>query len=250
MNQQINLAIVDDHLLFQELLVSQLSKKKNIKVVFVASNGQQLLQKLATQTVDIVLLDIEMPFLNGRETLACLQHDFPKIKTIMLSMHEEPSVVSSLIKDGANAYLKKNCTYKELIDAVFDVSEKGYHHNEVISTLFFNTLNNHSNTIKTILKNKLSIRDEIILTLICDGKKSVEIAELLYLSKKSIDTLRTDLLKRLGATNSANLVTKCILLGLYKPRTEEEMKAFEVALRAKLSDLKIKNNKRNKTLIN
>jgi hypothetical protein len=54
----------------------------------------------------------------------------------------------------------------------------------------------------------------------------------------------------LGATNSANLVTKCILLGLYKPRTEEEMKAFEVALRAKLSDLKIKNNKRNKTLIN
>ncbi|MEO0038263.1 MAG: hypothetical protein RIQ59_1474 [Bacteroidota bacterium] len=241
MNQQINnikkvpirIALVEDHTIVRQALANLLAKNDRIAITIEAENGQDFLNQLATNNVDVVLLDYEMPILDGRNTLAILQRDYPSVKSILLSMFEDPWIVASLISEGANSYLKKNCSYDELIQAIIDVFENGAHHNELVTNSLVQTKIENNKKDENITKYKLGVRDEIILTLICDGKKSEEIAELLFLSKKSIDALRIDLLKRLGATNTANLVTKCMLLGLYKPRTEEEIKAFEVALRSK-----------------
>ena len=156
-------------------------------------------------------------------------------------MFEDPWIIASLISEGAKSYLKKNCTYNELIHAVIDVFENGTHYNELVTNSLIQTNIESHLKKERINQYDLISRDEIILTLICDGKTSAEIADLLFLSKKSIDAIRTDLLKRFGATNSANLVSKCMLLGLYKPRSEEEIKAFEVALKANRLEFNKKN---------
>lgn len=236
----IRIALVEDHTIVRQALANLLAKNDRIAITIEAENGQDFLNQLATNNVDVVLLDYEMPILDGRNTLAILQRDYPSVKSILLSMFEDPWIVASLISEGANSYLKKNCSYDELIKAIIDVFENGAHHNELVTNSLVQTKIENNKKDENITKYKLGVRDEIILTLICDGKKSEEIAELLFLSKKSIDALRIDLLKRLGATNTANLVTKCMLLGLYKPRTEEEIKAFEVALRSKRITLRKK----------
>jgi DNA-binding NarL/FixJ family response regulator len=221
-----------------------LAKNKRFEIIIEAENGQDFLGQLAQKEVDVVLLDYEMPLLDGRSTLAILQKDYPAVKPIMLSMFEDPWIIASLMSEGAKSYLKKNCTYNELINAIIDVFENDTHYNELVTSSLIQTNIESKYNKETIHKYEMISRDEIILTLICDGKTSIEIADLLYLSKKSIDSIRTDLLKRFGATNSANLVTKSMLLGLYKPRSEEEIKAFEMALKANRLDFNKKNSKK------
>ena len=243
-NAPIRIAVVEDHTIVREALANMLAKNKRFEIIIEAENGQDFLDQLAQKEVDVVLLDYEMPLLDGRSTLAILQKDYPAVKPIMLSMFEDPWIIASLMSEGAKSYLKKNCTYNELINAIIDVFENDTHYNELVTSSLIQTNIASKYNKETIHKYEMISRDEIILTLICDGKTSIEIADLLYLSKKSIDSIRTDLLKRFGATNSANLVTKSMLLGLYKPRSEEEIKAFEMALKANRLDFNKKNSKK------
>lgn len=240
----IRIAVVEDHTIVREALANMLAKNKRFEIIIEAENGQDFLGQLAQKEVDVVLLDYEMPLLDGRSTLAILQKDYPAVKPIMLSMFEDPWIIASLMSEGAKSYLKKNCTYNELINAIIDVFENDTHYNELVTSSLIQTNIESKYNKETIHKYEMISRDEIILTLICDGKTSIEIADLLYLSKKSIDSIRTDLLKRFGAANSANLVTKSMLLGLYKPRSEEEIKAFEMALKANRLDFNKKNSKK------
>lgn len=240
-NAPIRIAVVEDHTIVRQALANMLAKNKRFDIIIEAENGQDFLDKLAQKEVDVVLLDYEMPFLDGRSTLAILQQKYPAVQSIMLSMFEDPWIIATLISEGAKSYLKKNCTYNELIHAVIDVFENGTHYNELVTNSLIQTNIESHLKKERINQYDLISRDEIILTLICDGKTSAEIADLLFLSKKSIDAIRTDLLKRFGATNSANLVSKCMLLGLYKPRSEEEIKAFEVALKANRLEFNKKN---------
>jgi DNA-binding NarL/FixJ family response regulator len=249
-NIPIRIAVVEDHTIVRQALANMLAKNKRLEIIIEAENGQDFLDQLAQKEVDVVLLDYEMPLLDGRSTLTILQRDFPAVRSIMLSMFDDPWIIASLISEGAKSYLKKNCTYNELIHAVIDVFEKGSHHNELVTNSLIQTNIESNQKKEAINQYELISRDEIILTLICDGKTSVEIADLLFLSKKSIDAIRTDLLKRFGATNSANLVSKCMLLGLYKPRSEEEIKAFEVALKANRLEFNRKNTKEKNSLKN
>ena len=231
-NALIRIAVVEDHTIVRQALANMLAKNKRFDIIIEAENGQDFLDQLAQKEVDVVLLDYEMPLLDGRSTLAILQQKYPAVQSIMLSMFDDPWIIASLISEGAKSYLKKNCTYNELIHAVIDVFENGTHYNELVTNSLIQTNIEPNQKNETINQYDLISRDEIILTLICDGKTSIEIADLLFLSKKSIDAIRTDLLKRFGAANSANLVAKCMILGLYKPRSEDEIKAFEIALRA------------------
>lgn len=230
-NAPIRIAIVEDHTIVRKGLAEILAKNERIEVIIEAENGQEFLEQLVKKPIDIVLLDFEMPQLNGRSTLEILQRDYPTVRSIMLSMHEDPWIVSSLIGEGANGFLKKDCSYEELIDALLNVHEKGAYHNELVTSSLIKT------NIKTSTKENnphallLSEREENILTQICNGKKSEEIAELMFLSKKSIDGIRTDLMRRFGATNSANLVNRCMQLGLFKLRSDEEVKQSELDLK-------------------
>lgn len=219
----VRVAVVEDHLIVRQALVMMLKKEPQVTVVFHAENGKEFLEQLPNHEIDVVLLDLDLPIMDGRETLAVLQRDFPEVKTIILSMHEDPWMVSELINEGAKSFLKKNCSFDELVDALFNVKFKGNHTTEIVEQAMFANYEEKQRYTSSVQQFNLTSRDQLILKQICDGKTSQQIADRVNLSKKSIDATRSDLLKQIGAKNPTEFVRKCILLGLYKVRTDDQI---------------------------
>lgn len=234
----VRIAIVEDHTVMRQALVLMLKKEPQVVVVFNAANGEEFLEKLPNHDIDIVLLDLDMPVMDGRETLKVLKRDYPNVKSIILSMHDDPWIVTELIREGARSFLKKNCSFDELVDALFDVKFKGTHTTEVVEQALFSEHEFRIKKEESIIRLKLSARNQLILKLICDGKTSEQIAEKMNLSKKSIDAIRADLLKLIGAKNPIELVRKSILLGLYKARTDSQILEEEILEKLEKSERK------------
>lgn len=222
-NHIVRVAVVEDHTLVRQTLVYTLKKEPQVVVAFHAANGLDFIELLPKHEIDVVLLDLDMPVMDGRETLKLLRRDYPEVKVIMLSMHEDPWIVHELLNEGAKSYLKKDCSFDEMIDALFDVKFKGNHSNALVEEAMFGKIEKSINYSENSLRFKLSSRHLFVLKMICDGKTSELIAERLHLSKKSIDAIRADLLKSIGAKNPTELLRKSILLGLYKARTDEQI---------------------------
>lgn len=223
-NHTVRVAVVEDHTVVRQALVFMLKKEPQVIVAFHAENGKEFLNQLPNHEVDVVLLDLDLPVMDGRETLQRLQLDFPQVKAIMLSMHEDPWIVSELINEGAKSFLKKNCSFDELIDALFDVKFKGSHSTELVEQAMFSKNEERLRGESNVLRYELNSREQLVLKQICDGKTSEQIADRMNLSKKSIDAIRSALLKRIGAKNSTELTRKSMLLGLYKARTDEQIR--------------------------
>lgn len=223
-NHTVCVAVVEDHTIVRQALVFMLKKEPQVIVAFHAENGREFLDQLPNHEVDVVLLDLDLPVMDGRETLQRLQLDFPQVKAIMLSMHEDPWIVSELIHEGAKSFLKKNCSFDELIDALFDVKFKGSHSTELVEQAMFSKNEERLRGESSVLRYELNSREQLVLKQICDGKTSEQIADRMNLSKKSIDAIRSALLKRIGAKNSTELTRKSMLRGLYKARTDEQIR--------------------------
>ncbi len=227
-DQIIRVAVVEDHTVVRQALVMLLKKEPQIVVAFQAENGKDFFEKMFNNQVDVVLLDLDMPVMDGKETLLKLRTEYPEVKAIMLSMHDDLWMVSELISLGAKSFLKKNCSFDEMVDALFDVKFMGNHTNELVSQAFFSKFERENLEDESLVKYQLSQRELIVLKMICDGKTSDQISERLNLSKKSIDAIRSEISKRIGATNPAEFVRKSILLGLYKIRTDEQIEQEEL----------------------
>lgn len=225
--QTIRVAIVEDHTVVRQGLVLLLKREPQVVVSFHAENGFDFFQKLEGRLIDIVLLDLDMPVMNGVETLRKLRRDFPDIQVIMLSMHQDPLIVAELIKEGAKSFLKKNCLFDELMDALFEVKFRGKHINALVESALF--LGHSDLTVyhDKLVQFNLNARELVILKMICDGKTSDFIANKLNLSKKSIDGIRSELLKKCGAKNPTELLRKSILNGLYIARTDDQIQEEE-----------------------
>lgn len=238
-NNTVRVAVVEDHTLVRQTLVYTLKKELQIVVALHAENGEEFLSKLPNHDVDVVLLDLDMPIMDGRETLNILRRDFPNVRVIMLSMHEDPWIVADLLHEGASSYLKKDCSYDEMIDALFDVKYKGQHTNELVEAALFGRINQKIVSKENIRHFQLTERELLILKLICDGKTSEDIGERVNLAKKSVDAIRSDLLKRIGAKNPTDLARKSILLGLYKVRTDEQIEEEEQMIKKEKKQRKL-----------
>lgn len=237
-NHSVRVAVVEDHTVVRQALVFMLKKEPQVIVAFHAENGKEFLNQLPNHEVDVVLLDLDLPVMDGRETLQRLQLDFPHVKAIMLSMHEDPWIVSELINEGAKSFLKKNCSFDELIDALFDVKFKGSHSTELVEQAMFSKNEERLRGESNVLRYELNSREQLVLKQICDGKTSEQIADRMNLSKKSIDAIRSALLKRIGAKNSTELARKSMLLGLYKARTDEQIREEERQIELEKSERK------------
>ncbi len=234
----VRVAVVEDHTVVRQALVLMLKKEPQVIVVFHAENGKEFLDQLPNHEVDVVLLDLDLPVMDGRETLQRLQLDFPQVKAIMLSMHEDPWIVLELINEGAKSFLKKNCSFDELIDALFDVKFKGSHSTELVEQAMFSKNEERLRGESNVLRYELNSREQLVLKQICDGKTSEQIADRMNLSKKSIDAIRSALLRRIGAKNSTELARKSMLLGLYKARTDEQIREEEHQIELEKSERK------------
>lgn len=226
-DQIVRVAVVEDHTLLNQALVMMLKQEPRVVVAFHAENGAEFLSKLTQEKIDVVLLDLNMPIMDGKETLQILRENFPDIKVIILSMHDDPWIVSEMMREGAHSFLKKNCSFDEMMDAIFNVKFRGQHTSVAMKTADFSKGKNVMSKDEMILPIRLSKRSHLILKLICDGHTSEQIGQKMNLSKKTIDAERIELLKILGAKNPIELVRKSILHGLYEVRTDARIEVEE-----------------------
>jgi DNA-binding NarL/FixJ family response regulator len=210
----IKIIIADDHQIVVDGLKSILNQLTEYKVITTASNGRELLKSLEIVEPDIILLDIDMPVLNGIETLKEIKKHYPKIKTIILTMHEEKSLVKKMTDLGANGFLFKNSDIEELIIAMESVMKgKSYFSVSLRNELINNDLIGESESNFDSKKSLLTEREIEIIKLIVEGLSNKEIADKLFISPRTVDTHRTNLMKKLEVNNVAGLVRYAIRNG-------------------------------------
>ena len=216
LKEKINIAVIDDQQLFRKGLISLLKENKSLNILFEAENGQDLFEKLKTRTQfpKVILLDIEMPVMDGIETTKRLKQKYPEIKIIILTMHDEEEMIVHLIETGAHGFLPKNEDIESVIDAIYSVHENGYFFNDRISKAMVKGLLNSKKIKPSFNEVDLNERELEILRLLCKEHTSPEIAEKMHLSNKTIDNYRLNLCKKLGVRNSIGLVMYAAKKGL------------------------------------
>ncbi|TVR36891.1 MAG: DNA-binding response regulator [Cryomorphaceae bacterium] len=208
---KIRLAIADDHPLVLDGLRSLIDGASDIQLVVTAENGATLLHKLMHQDADVVLMDIDMPVKNGIETTRDIRQRYPQLKVLVLTMHDEPAMIRELVNDGAQGYLLKNCGRDELLLAIRTVREgKPYFSGEAAVKLL---QWNEGPAIPEELK-ELTERELEVLKAIAEGKSNKEIGDMLFISHRTVDTHRTNLMKKLDVHNIAGLVRIAMRNGL------------------------------------
>lgn len=215
MNGRVNIGIVEDHQIVREGLVSLLKEHERIKILFEASNGHELMEKLLTTKPDIILLDIEMPVMTGREALERIKKKYPKLKIIIITAFSEDATIVEYVKKGVNSFLPKDCKIDQLMEAIFSVYERGTYFDQKVARAIAKELAEPSNPPGG-KDNELSKQDIAIIQLVCENKTSKEIADILSLSKKTIEFHRSKILRMTNSKNVAGLVTFAHLNNIIK----------------------------------
>ncbi len=198
------LAIVDDHLLFGSSLEKLIDTFDRFTVLFKARNGVELQEKLAVQRSmpEIILLDINMPVMNGFETIKWLTENHPEIKVLALSVEDNEQVILKMIREGAKGYFLKDIHPDELEEALQVVIDKGYYYSERVTSSMVNALHPRNNeTVVKLKENEL-----IFLRLACSEMTYKEVADVMNLSPKTIDGYRQELFNKLRIKNRVGLV--------------------------------------------
>lgn len=212
--KRIKVGIVDDHELFRKGVIGILDPDR-FEVTLEAENGEEFLDLLASTAVDVVLLDLEMPVLDGMEACKQARERFPELKVLILTMHRAPHFMIHMMENGANGYLVKESGPDELERALERVYQTGYFFNDSLSRAMLLKLEGGNRKVpKQSLHTELSDRETEVLRLICDELTTPEIAERLYLSPRTVEGYRKQLLEKTGARNTAGLVLWAVRQGV------------------------------------
>jgi len=219
MNEPIKVAIADDHVLFRAGVKSALSVHKDIKMIAEADNGMQLLTVLKHIQPDVILLDIQMPIMDGINTLPEIKKLYPDIKVIMLTMHNDHSMISKLMELGANSYLTKNSDSEIIYQAIKTVHEQEYYFNQLTNKALIDGLRTKRQAEASLpVDAKLSDKEIAILRMICEEKSTKEIADLVDLSPRTVEAIRDKLKVKTGAKSLAGLVMYAVKSGIIENR--------------------------------
>lgn len=203
----INVLIADDHYLVRYGIRSAIDKSDDINVVGEAGSGQEAIELFEKLKPDVSLLDISMPNMSGIETTRSLIKLDPKAKILIISMHVNEEYLNQVLNAGAVGYLFKNCSSQELLDGIRAAAVGQKVFSKKISDLMADRyVNQHSDDLGTIL----TPREKEILELISQGNTSQKIAEKLIISPRTVDTHRTNLMRKLEIKNTAGLVRYAI----------------------------------------
>ena len=218
--EKISVAIVDDQNLFRQSLALLINSVEEFTLVTDSAGGQEFLNTLKTTTtpVDVAVIDMDMPGMNGIELNKALHEQYPEIKVIILSVHVNEALITKMINAGAASYLAKNCDKDELILAINTVHKTGFYFNNDALNAIRNSAN-HRNTSQTILSGlqiALTRREKQVLELICKEFNNAEIADQLYLSVRTVEGHRNNLIIKTNCRNTAGLVLFAIKFGLFE----------------------------------
>lgn len=201
--------IADDHKIIIEGLTSLVTENDNICIVGTAVNGREALSLLEKNEVDIAVLDIEMPEIDGLDLTKIIKEKFPKTKVLILTMHDEIGFIRKMMEAGVNGYILKNKGKEELVTAINTLNEnKGYFGEDVK-----NTVMNSMRSKDVIGEIELTKKEIEVLKLIANGDKASIIAEKLYVSEATVNTHRRNLIAKTGVRNSIELTKFAIKSG-------------------------------------
>lgn len=204
----IKIALVDDHSLFRSGIKAIFNDEPHMEIIIEASNGAVFLESLKNTVVkpDVVLLDIRMPEMNGYETAEYLLENYPEIKIIALTMHQEERHIIRMIELGVNGYLMKNASPEDVIDSIRYVMEQDYYFGTKITMIMRKVMmyKGRYNGGNPILE--LTEREIEVLELICKEYTAKEIGEKLFISYRTVEGHRKKLLAKLNVKNTAGLV--------------------------------------------
>ena len=207
MTNKIKIFLVDDHNLFREGLKFLLSNNEYISEIHEAENGKKLLENVLKVKPDIILMDIEMPVMNGIEASKETLKIYPESKIIALSMYANENFYTEMIDAGAKGFLLKNSKFEDVQRAIIDINEgKNYFSPEILEAIIKN-LNKKKQTRKN---SDLTEREIEILYNICKGLSNQKIADFLFISKRTVDKHRENLLLKTQSKNTAGLVIYAI----------------------------------------
>jgi DNA-binding NarL/FixJ family response regulator len=206
--EPIKVIIADDHVLYRAGVKTALSSKKDIKIIAEADNGSHLLNLLKGIQPDVILLDIQMPIMDGIATLPEVKRLYPKIKIIMLTMMDDQSMITKLMELGANSYLTKTSDSEIIYEAIKTCFEQEYYFNSLTNKALLNNLRQKTSPQIKLQQEDATLSDKeiTVLRLMCEEKSTREIAEAVELSPRTIEAIRDKLKTKTGAKSTAGLI--------------------------------------------
>jgi len=208
----VTILLADDHQLITNGISQILTSVDNFEVCAITNNGRDALEKINSQHPDIAILDIEMPGLSGIDILENIKGN-NSTKVIILSVYEDISLIRKCLRYGAKGYLFKRSDPDEIIDAINKISNGGKYVSPEVSEVLLTDdvirIDNKKHNLQSLTKRELEI-----LNLIVDGLCNSEIAEKLFISKRTVDTHRVNLMGKLDVHNTVELVKFALLNGI------------------------------------
>jgi DNA-binding NarL/FixJ family response regulator len=197
----IRILIADDHQIFVDGLCAMLKSEADIEVVGTVDTGQRVLDFLSVSCPELVVLDIKMPNMNGLQVAKKMKDDFPAVKTLLLSMHDQAHIIKEALDSEVDGYLLKSVDKEEFILAIRNIVNGRQHYSSEVTNILFKNKNSRQSTTANLTRRELEV-----LRLIAKAKTTEEIANDLFVSIHTIKTHRKNLLSKLQVNNTAGLV--------------------------------------------
>lgn len=207
---KIRIVLADDHPLIREGFKSLLNKSEKFEIVGEAENGRELIEIAGRIRPDIILTDVKMPVMNGLDAIEELAKNFPVMKFIVLTMHEEREYIVNALKIGASGYLLKTIEGPELEKAITTIFQGGKYFSPIVTNILAETVKRP----ETNETSEITPREKEVLDLVSQGKSTKQIADQLGISIRTVESHRINMLKKMKVSNTAELIKKALELKL------------------------------------
>jgi two-component system, NarL family, invasion response regulator UvrY len=210
----IKVALADDHVLLRDALALLVNSFNNCQVLFTATNGQEVINHIISgEFPDVIIMDLNMPLVDGHETTRWLQNNYPDIHVMMLTMYDSELTLIRMLQAGAKGFLKKDIHPEELKFAIQSVVESGYYYTNSVTGKLINLFRNTQDE-KIVLRNMLSSQEAQFLKYCCSEMTYKVIAGEMGLSPRSVESVRDELFLRMGVKSRVGLAMYAIRHGL------------------------------------
>lgn len=209
LSTNIKIAIADDHKIFRDGIKMALTPKEDLKMIWEAEDGKDLIHKMAIKQPDVLLMDIRMPQIDGINAIEMLRKEYDNLKIIVLSMYDDQQMISKMMEMGANAYLTKTTDPDEIYQAILTCMNEEFYFNQLVNKAVMGKLMQKKN-IRRIYGNQAPVtfneKELKILQLLGEDKTTEEISKIIFLSPRTIETIRQNMKSKVGAKTIGGLI--------------------------------------------
>ena len=206
---QIKIAIADDHKIFRDGIKMALSDKENLKILWEAEDGKDMMHKIGIKMPDVLLMDIRMPEIDGINAIQILRKEYETVKIIVLTMYDDHQMITKMMEMGANAYLTKTTDPEEIYEAILTCMNEDYYFNDLVNAAVMGKLM-QKKSVRQIYGDSIPVtfseKEIKILQLLSEDKTTEEISKVIFLSPRTIETIRQNMKSKVNAKTIGGLI--------------------------------------------